>query len=220
MNGSVQDARQTLTQVNNDATQLGDRVKASSPLVTALNQRVDTKLAPLLANARTTAAAIHDAVLKVNSALVALNRFPGVMVPTLSNQLGSVSDRAQEAQAAAQDLRVTLANIKAGAVTKAESAIMQATSRIETPLARIEALVNTYQAKVPQAGERVSSITHTVLTLLLVTAVSLTLLLVIVFIQAWRHTDGRHYEHASRQDTINGDARYCDTYTRPEILSP
>ena len=128
VNGYVQTARQTLTQVNDQAMQLGDRVQTSSPLITALSQRVDTKLAPVLEQAQTTAAAIHDAVLKVNSALLAINRFPGVTVPTLSNQLGTVSDRAQEAESAVQDLRVTLANIKAGAVTKAETAVMQITS--------------------------------------------------------------------------------------------
>ena len=179
VNGYVQTVRQTLTQVNNEAAQLGDRVKTSSPLITALSQRVDSKLAPVVQQAQTTATAIHDAVLKVNSALLALNRFPVVTVPTLSNQLSSVSDRAQEAEAAVQDLRVTLANIKAGLVTKAETAVMQVTARIDAPLARIQGLVNTYQAKVKQAQDRVSSTTNTILTLLLVTAVSLTLLLLI-----------------------------------------
>jgi len=180
VNGYVQTARQTLTQVNDQATQLGDRVQTNSPLVTALSQRVDTKLAPILEQAQTTAATIHDAVLKVNSALLAINRFPGVTVPTLSNQLGTVSDRAQEAESALQDLRVTLANIKAGAVTKAETAVMQITSRIDAPLARIQSLVNTYQAKAVQAQDRVTSTTNTILTLLLVTALSLTLLFIIV----------------------------------------
>jgi len=180
VNGYVQTARQTLTQVNDQAMQLGDRVQTSSPLITALSQRVDTKLAPVLEQAQTTAAAIHDAVLKVNSALLAINRFPGVTVPTLSNQLGTVSDRAQEAESAVQDLRVTLANIKAGAVTKAETAVMQITSRIDAPLARIQSLVNTYQAKAVQAQDRVTSTTNTILTLLLVTALSLTLLFIIV----------------------------------------
>ncbi len=179
VNGYVQNARQTLTQVNNEAAQIGDRAKASSPLVTDLRQRVDTKLEPIIENVQSTAGAIHDAVLKVNSALLALNHFPGVTVPTLSNQLSSVSDRAQEAAASAQDLRVTLANIKAGVVTKADSAVMRVTSRIDAPLAKIQGLVNTYQAKVTQAQERVSSTTNTILTLLLATAVSLTVLLLI-----------------------------------------
>jgi hypothetical protein len=180
VNGTVQTARQTLTQVNDQATQLGDKAKASSPLVTALSQRVDTRLAPILENVQTTAASIHDSVLKVNGALVALNRFPGVTVPTLSDQLSSVSDRAQQAESAVQDLRVTLANIKAGAVTKAETAVMQVTARIDAPLARIQGLVNTYQAKAVQAQDRVTSTTNTILTLLLVTAISLTLLFIIV----------------------------------------
>jgi hypothetical protein len=179
-NGYVQTGRQTLTQVNTLATQLGDRAQTNSPLITALSQRVDTKLAPVLNQAQTTAASIHDATLKVNGALVALNRFPGVTVPTLSDQLSAVSDRAQEAVSAMQDLRVTLANIKAGTVTKAETAVMQVTARIDAPLARIQSLVNTYQARVVQAQDRVSSTTNTILTWLLVTVVSLTLLFIIV----------------------------------------
>jgi membrane protein insertase Oxa1/YidC/SpoIIIJ len=140
---------------------------------------VDNELAPRIENTCTTAIAIHDAVVKVNSALVALNRFPGVTVPTLSNELSLVSDRAQEAQTAAQDLHVMLANIKADIVTKAESAVRQVTSRIDAPLARIQALVNIYQAKVTSTQERISSTTNTILTLLLVTTVSLTFFLII-----------------------------------------
>jgi hypothetical protein len=179
-NGYVTTARQTLTEVNNKATQLGDHIKTNSPLITALSQRVDTKLAPVLEQAQTTASSIHDATLKVNGALEALNRFPGFTVPTLSPQLSAISDRAQEAQSAAQDLRVTLANIKAGAVTKAETAVMKITARIDAPLVRIQSLVNTYQTKVANAQDRVISTTNTTLTWLLITAVSLTILSIIV----------------------------------------
>jgi hypothetical protein len=179
VNGYVQDARQTLTQVNDKATQLGDRAKTNSPLITALSQQVETKLDPVVEKTRTTALAIHDAVLKVNSALLAINRFPGVTVPTLNNQLSTVSDRAQDAAAAAQDLRVTLANIKAGLVTKAETTIKQVTSRIDAPLARLQGLVNKYQAKAMQAQDRVASTTNTILALFLITAIALSLFFII-----------------------------------------
>lgn len=137
VNNRVQNARQTLTRVNDATAKLGDRIEASSPLVTALSQLVDNDLAPRIENARTTAFAIHDAVVTVNSTLVALNRLPGVTVPMLTAELGSVSDRAQEAQTAVQDLRVTLAEMKAGLVTKAEAAVTKVTARIDAALARI-----------------------------------------------------------------------------------
>jgi hypothetical protein len=179
VNGYVQTARQTITQVNDQATQLGDKVKANSPLVTALSQRVDTRLAPIIDNVQSTAATIHDSVLKVNSALLAINRLPGITVPTLNDQLSAVSDRAQQAELATQDLRVTLADIKAGVVTKAETTLMQITARIDAPLARIQSLVNKYQVKGLQAQDRVTSTTNSILTLLLLTALSLTLLILI-----------------------------------------
>ncbi len=178
--GYVTQARQTLTQVNTLATQLGDRAQTNSPVLTELSQRVETKLAPVLEQAQTTASNIHDAALKVNGALVALNRFPNVTVPTFSDQLIAISNRAQEAQSAMQDLRTTLANVKAGVVTKAETAVMKITARIDAPLAKIQALINTYQAKVINAQNRLPSTTNQILTLLLVTAISLTILFIII----------------------------------------
>jgi hypothetical protein len=111
VNGTVQTARQTLAQVNDVTMQMGDRVQTSSPIIAALRQRVDTKLAPVLEQAQTT--------------------------------------------------------------------VMQVTAKIDAPLARIQSLVNPYQAKAIQAEDRVSSTTNTILTLLLVTAVPLTILLII-----------------------------------------
>ncbi len=178
--GYVTQARQALTDVNNTATQLGDRAKANSPLITALSQRVETKLAPVMEKVQTTASSIHDATLKVNGALDALNRFPGVTVPPLNDQLTGISDRAQQAESAVQDLRVTLANIKAGVVTKAETAVMQITARIDAPLTRIQSLINTYQAKVTNAQDRVTSTTNTILTWILIIAVAWTIIFIIV----------------------------------------
>jgi hypothetical protein len=60
VNTPVQDARQTLTRVNDEAAKLGNRIQANSPVVSALSQRVDNDLAPRIENARTTAFAIHD----------------------------------------------------------------------------------------------------------------------------------------------------------------
>jgi ABC-type multidrug transport system fused ATPase/permease subunit len=179
VNTQVQDARQTLTRVNDAAAKLGEHIQASSPLVTGLSQRVDNDLAPRIENARTTAIAIHDAVVTVNSVLVVLNRLPGVTVPSLTNELGAVSERAQEAQTAVQDLRVTLADIKAGIVTKAEGAVTQLTARIDTALARMQAIVNKYRAAATHAQTRISSTSNTLLLLIDLLAVSLTLLFAI-----------------------------------------
>jgi len=173
VNNRVQNARQTLTRVNDATAKLGDRIEASSPLVTALSQLVDNDLAPRIENARTTAFAIHDAVVTVNSTLVALNRLPGITVPTLTPELGSVSERAQEAQTVVQDLRVTLAEMKAGLVTKAEAAVTKVTARIDAALARIQAIVNKYQATVTRTLARISTTSNTLLLLIDVLTVSL-----------------------------------------------
>lgn len=177
VNTRVQEAQQTLTQVNNSAAQLGDRLEANSPPVNRLSQFVDTNLVPRIEDARTRASAIHEAA--VNGALLALNRLPGVKVPTLSNELSSVSDRAQDAQAAVQDLRATLAGMKAGLATKAAAVVTQVTSRINAALAKVQAIVNKYSGKITNTQARITSTSNTILLLINVLAVSLTLLLII-----------------------------------------
>lgn len=180
VNTLVQDAQQTVTQVNNEAARLGDRVRANSPVVDRLVQLVENDLAPRIENVRTNASAIHDAVLVVGSAATLLNRVPGIQMPSLGAELGAVSDRAQEAQAAVQDLRVTLAGMKAGLVTKAEAAVTQVTSRINTSLARMQALVHKYQAKVTQVQAWVTSTSNTIILLINIQAVCWTILSLVV----------------------------------------
>jgi hypothetical protein len=179
VNTLVQDARQKLTQVNDAAAKLGNRIEASSPLVDKFNQLVNNDLAPRIEKVSTTASAIHDAVISVNSKLVVLNRLPNITVPTLTNQLSAVSDRAQEAQAAVQDLRTTLADVKAGLVTTVERAVTQRTARIDAALARIQETVNTYQATVTRTQARVTATSNNILLLIDIGVVSLTLLFVI-----------------------------------------
>ena len=180
VNGYVTQARQVVTQVNDVVTIVGDNLQNNSPIITALGQRIDTKFSPVLAQAQTNASAVHDAALKANSALDVLNRFPGVTVPTLSDQLTAISDRAQAAQSSMQDLRTTLTNIKTGRVTKVVTAVTNITASIDAPLAKIQLLINTYQAKITNAHDRVTSTENTILTWLLVTAISLTILFLIV----------------------------------------
>jgi membrane protein implicated in regulation of membrane protease activity len=179
VNTRVQDARQKVTQVNDAAANLGNRIDAKSPLVGKFNQLVNTNLAPSLEKLSTTAAAVHDAVVSLNSKLELLNRLPNIQVPTLTNQLSAVSDRAQEAQTAVQDLQTSLADVKSGLVTTVVAAVTQRTARIDAALARIQDTVNTYQATVTRTQNRVTAISNSVLLLIDVGVVSLTLLFII-----------------------------------------
>ena len=82
--------------------------------------------------------AVHDAVVALNSKLELLNgAYPGVQVPTLTDQLSAVSDRAQEAQTAVQDLQSSLADVKSGLVTTVTAAVTQRTATIDAALVRI-----------------------------------------------------------------------------------
>ena len=157
----------------------GNRIDANSPLVDKFNQLVNTNLAPSLEKLSTATAAVHDAVVSLNSKLELLNRLPNVQVPTLTNQLSAVSDRAQQAQTAVQDLQTSLADVKSGLVTTVVAAVTQRTARIDAALARIQDTVNTYQATVARTQRRVTSTSNLILLLIDVSVVSLTLLFII-----------------------------------------
>jgi len=178
--GYVTQARQVVTQVNDVVTLIGDNLQNYSPIITALTQRINTRFGPALEQAQTTASNVHDAALKVNGALEVLNRFPGASVPTFSDQLAAISARAQEAQSSMQDLRTTLAQTKTGVVTHLATRITTITARTDTALAKIQSLIHTYQAKVINAQNRLTARTNQILTLLLVSAISVTILCLIV----------------------------------------
>src|SRR2546429_7003755 len=61
VNTQVQTARQTVTEVNDAAAKLGDRIHANSPLSTPLSQRIHNELGPRVENPRPTAVAIPHA---------------------------------------------------------------------------------------------------------------------------------------------------------------
>jgi hypothetical protein len=179
VNGQVQNARQAVTQVKTAAANVGDRLQGNGPVATQIRQVVDNTLSPRIDQARTTANNIHDAAVTVNSALAVLDRIPSISVPQLSDELASISDRAQEAQATVQDLRVRLADIKAGLVTKPEAAITELTSRADARLVQVQTLVNKYRAAVTNRQERVSMTSQRIITMINLLTVTLTLLFLI-----------------------------------------
>jgi archaellum component FlaC len=200
VNMSVQDGRQILTQMNDEVTKLGNQIQANSPVISRINQLVNNDLAPKIENARTTATTVHDAIIKVNSTLVVLNRLSGVSVPSLNNRLGSLSERTQDAKTAVQDLRATVADVKAGIVTKAQAAIMNLTSKIDGILAGVQQTISKYQATVTRTQDRIESTSNTILFLLDLSTILLTLFLLIsaagqalLFYICWRFVRTGHF---------------------------
>jgi uncharacterized protein YukE len=179
VNTRVQDAQQTVTQINNEAANLGNQVQANSPVLNRISQLVDSRLGPRIDDTRSTASNIRNAVIAFNSVLLVLKRLPVTTPPRLDDALSSVSQRAQDAQAAVQDLRVTLEGIRGGLVTKAEAAIALVTARINAALTQLQGIVNKYQTKVTNTHTRVTDASNKLLLLLNVTAVALTILFII-----------------------------------------
>ena len=154
VNTQVQDARQKVTQMNGAATLLGDRI-SSSPLVDKFSQLVSTTLAPSIEKVSTAATGVHDTFVAANSKLELLNGLPNVQIPALP-QLTTVSDRAQQAQTAVQDLQTSLAHVKSGLVTTVGTAVTKPMARIDAALAGISG----YSQHVPGNGGEYAEACH------------------------------------------------------------
>jgi predicted nucleic acid-binding Zn-ribbon protein len=155
--------RQALARVNNAASKLGDRIEEGSPALNALASAVRDDLAPKIADTRAQAATLRDGVVSVNAMLETLNRIPFIAVPTLTDELSTVSERVEAAQNDAQELRATITEARAGASANLVAAVTARTIAIDNGLAQIQAAMGKQQATLAQRQQQVSDLSDTLL---------------------------------------------------------
>ena len=174
------DGRQALAQVNNATSKLSDRLEESSPLLTALTGAVRDDLAPRIAEMRAQALAIHDGVVSVNAALETLNSFGFITVPTLSDELATVSERIDAAQSDVQELRLAIDEARTGALANLIAAITARTIKIDNVMAQIKSTTVEYQAAVTQRRQQVIDLSRRLLRAINLIVLLLTVLLLVV----------------------------------------
>lgn len=175
MNTLVLNGRAIIKQVNDETKMLGNRIQANSPVITRISQLVNNALVLRIENARTASGNIHDAVVAFNALLVSFRHLPGIAVPALNNALSALSERAQEIRAEVQGLSAMVADVKAGIVAKAQTAITNLTGKIDAALVKVQQTISKYQTTVTHTQDRIVSTSNTALFLISLSAVLLTL---------------------------------------------
>jgi len=155
--------RQAFARVNNAASKLGDRIEEGSPALNALAGAIRDDLAPKIADTRAQAATLRDGVVSVNATLETLNRTSFITVPTLTDELSTVSERVEAAQNDAQELRATITEARAGASANLVAAVTARTIAIDNGLAQIQAAMGKQQATLAQRQQHVSDLSDTLL---------------------------------------------------------
>jgi hypothetical protein len=144
--GEVRQASDTITAVAGQA-------QANSPVLSALNERLETSLAPRITQMQQVLAPVRDAVGSVSNAVSLLNSVPTIAdrAPRLA-VLDEAFDRLEQLSADATQLRGTLRVLVAGpnndVTAQTVAALNGLTRRIDTRLGDVQANVDRVQAEV------------------------------------------------------------------------
>jgi uncharacterized phage infection (PIP) family protein YhgE len=145
---ALSSARELSQTILSAADGLGERIEESSPVLDLLTKTVNEDLVSRVNAARETVIAIRDAVTAFNASLEAINALPFIEVPTLTDQLQSVSDRLADLALMVQELRGLVAQVKTGVVETLVTPITQTATRIDNELATVQATLQSYMQQV------------------------------------------------------------------------
>ena len=146
VNELVATSRMEVRQASETITAVGAQPQANSPVLNALNERLETSLAPRIEQMQKVLAPVRDALKNVADAVSLLSSLP--MMADRAPRLAALDDtfnRLEELSADGKQLRGTLRELVAGqngAVTAETLASLNAlTQRIDTRLAKVQANV-------------------------------------------------------------------------------
>ena len=144
VNDLVATSRMEVRQASETITAVGAQPQANRPVLNALNERLETSLAPRIEQMQKALAPVRDALKNVADAVSLLSSLP--MMADRAPRLAALDDafnRVEELSADGKQLRGTLRELVAGqngAVTAETLATLNAlTQRIDTRLAKVQA---------------------------------------------------------------------------------
>ena len=152
VNDLIATSRTEVRQASETITAAGAQAQANSPVLNALNERLETSLAPRIAQMQQVLAPVRDAVGNVGNAVSLLNSLPMMAdrAPRLA-ALDETFNRLEEMSADATQLRGTLRALveqKSDIAPETVAALNGLTQRIDTRLGEVQANVQAVRADV------------------------------------------------------------------------
>ncbi len=145
-------SRTEVKQASETISTVGAQAAANSPVLNALNERLETSLAPRIAQMRQTLAPVRDAVATVSNAVSFVSSLPGMTerAPRLAT-LDETFDRLEGMSADVTQLRSTLRALveqKNAASSETVTALSALAQRIDTRLGEVQTNVQSMRADV------------------------------------------------------------------------
>jgi Skp family chaperone for outer membrane proteins len=159
VDGLIATSRTEVKQAAETIGTVGGQAVANSPVLTALNERLETSLAPRLAQMQQTLAPVRDALGKVSNAVTMVSSLPGMAerAPRLA-ALDEALNRIEGMSADATQLRSTLKGLvtaqSTGVTPETAATLNKLTQRIDTRLGEVQANVQAIRAEVKALQER------------------------------------------------------------------
>jgi hypothetical protein len=210
----VQTARSEVQQISDTITTAATNLQENKPVLTALSERLDTRLGPAVDNIQEALLPIHDVLIKVDSAVSFANSMPFISekAPNL-DKLDQTLTQLSTLSADVQQLRTTTrtaANEQTTQLTKGvATAVTDLTSRIDNELAEVQTNVQSIQAEISALQTRIENLQSRLLLIYNLSALLATLLFVWVIysqIIVLRYHWNRSSRASSNKALPGGDA--------------
>lgn len=157
----VMDSRSEITQTEEDITTLGKNLKENRPALTALSNRLDTRLAPAVDNIQSTLEPVQEGLTSVNAVLSVANSIP--YFQEKAPGLQDIQDALDTITSLGADITQLRTTIRAAAEGKADTLtdetttlLLNITQRIDDRLAQTQGNLEQVQNKVNALQEEIA----------------------------------------------------------------
>ena len=145
-------------EIDQAALQASDIITQNSPVMDALQARLDEKLRPRLDNLAQIYRTLKETIASANDVIAAANSLPFISLPSISTEgLQAIDASIAEAQAAVQELQADLAAIKQGTVQGTTEAILESTGKVDQKLEEVGVRLEDYQVRVSASRQSLAA---------------------------------------------------------------
>ncbi len=194
----VQTGRTEVQQTADTIVSVADDLRANRPILTALSERVETRLGPTVDQINQALAPVHEALTKISSVVSLLNSIP--FINERAPRLDALDQALDRLSALAADIRQLRTTLREAALSEADRMTQAAvdvltgvTTRIDDRLAETQANVQQVQADIQALRDELAARQARLLLIYNLSAIALTLILlwviysqVVVMRHHWR----------------------------------
>ena len=180
--GLVQDGRTEVQQAEQTITTVGANLQENSPVLTALNNRLQTRLAPAVSRIQTTLAPVRGALQTISTVVGILNSVPFIQenapaVDRVDTALSRVDLLAADVRQLDDTLRASVVEGKNQLTQEAVTTLTTLTTRIDTGLSEVQTTIEGVQSDIAALQVRIDARQARLLRIYNLTAIALTLLM-------------------------------------------